>query len=383
MDRCGLADCEDLLAASYAAAETANPSNLWTGLTPSEIAAQFGSVNSTTREGFTGHEMLDSVGLIHMNARLYDPVLGRFIQADTMVEDDATQGLNRYSYCLNNPLSRTDPSGNLSFRQVIGLAIGIAFSILSHQYWLLNNLWASFAVAVGGGFTSAFIATGSLKAGLWGALSAAVFWGIGTGFSKTGIESSGGICKAVRESSGASVAKVAAHAAAGGTLNVLQGGKFGHGFLSAGVTEALSPAIGAASSGGGAGGVVAGTVASAVVGGTVSELSGGKFGNGAQTGAFQYLFNRTVHEITADLQTPVTMGVHTSARSLSDDVSSPYDGHAWIALYNQGGDVLETWSVWQPGYAKLPESERNPLITDVHKNIELLYPTEYGRPKHS
>jgi len=124
-----------------------------------------------------------------------------------------------------------------------------------------------------------------------------VFWGIGTGFSKTGIESSGGICTAVRESSGASVAKVAAHAAAGGTLNVLQGGKFGHGFLSAGVTEALSPAIGAASSGGGASGVIGGTVASAVVGGTVSELSGGKFGNGAATGAFQFLFNKSVHEL--------------------------------------------------------------------------------------
>jgi len=124
-----------------------------------------------------------------------------------------------------------------------------------------------------------------------------VFWGIGTGFSKTGIESSGGICTAVRESSGASVAKVAAHAAAGGTLNVLQGGKFGHGFLSAGVTEALSPAIGAASSGGGASGVIGGTVASAVIGGTVSELSGGKFGNGAGTGAFLYLFNSAVHEL--------------------------------------------------------------------------------------
>jgi len=58
-------------------AETANPSNLWTGLTPSEIAAQFGSVNSSTRQGYTGHEMLDQVGLIHMKARLYDPT-GQF-----------------------------------------------------------------------------------------------------------------------------------------------------------------------------------------------------------------------------------------------------------------------------------------------------------------
>ena len=157
------------------------------------------------------------------------------------------------------------------------------------------------AAAARGGFASAFVAAGSLRAGLWGALSAAVFWGIRTGFSKTrtvGTEQSlspGTAVKTIREAGGSSLAKVAAHAAAGGTLNTLQGGKFGHGFLSAGVTEALSPAIGAASSGGGAGGVVAGTVASAVVGGTVSELSGGKFGNGAQTGAFQFLFNQVVH----------------------------------------------------------------------------------------
>jgi len=192
-------------------------------------------------------------------------------------------------------LSRTDPSGNLSFGQVLGLAIGIAFAVVSQQYWAANALWASFATAVGGGFASAFVATGSLRAGLWGALSAAVFWGIGTGFSQTRTVGTGTAMKTIREASGASIAKAAAHAAAGGTLNVLQGGKFGHGFLSAGVSEALSPAIGTASSGGGAGGVVAGTVASAVVGGTVSELSGGKFGNGAQTGAFQYLFNQVVH----------------------------------------------------------------------------------------
>jgi len=98
-------------------------------------------------------------------------------------------------------------------------------------------------------------------------------------------------------------------------LNTLQGGKFGHGFLSAGVTEALSPAIGAASSVGGAGGVVAGTVASAVVGGTVSELSGGKFGNGAQTGAFQFLFNQVVHDRQKAAQILKDEGVMPNGRA--------------------------------------------------------------------
>ena len=79
-----------------------------------------------TYQGFTGHQELDPVGLIHMKGRLYDPALGRFIQADTFTESDPTQGLNRYSYVLNNPLSLTDPTGHLSFRQLLGIAIGVA-----------------------------------------------------------------------------------------------------------------------------------------------------------------------------------------------------------------------------------------------------------------
>lgn len=37
---------------------------------------------ATTHHGYTGHEHLDGLGLIHMNARVYDPAIGRFLQAD-------------------------------------------------------------------------------------------------------------------------------------------------------------------------------------------------------------------------------------------------------------------------------------------------------------
>lgn len=68
--------------------------------------------HATTR-GFTTHEMLDDLGFVHMNARLYDPMLGRFISPDpVMARIDSSQALNRYSYVENNPLSFTDPSGN-------------------------------------------------------------------------------------------------------------------------------------------------------------------------------------------------------------------------------------------------------------------------------
>jgi len=62
--------------------------------------------------GYTGHEHLDPVGLIHMNGRVFDPELGRFLSPDPLIQaPDNTQSFNRYSYTFNNPLSYTDPSG--------------------------------------------------------------------------------------------------------------------------------------------------------------------------------------------------------------------------------------------------------------------------------
>jgi RHS repeat-associated protein len=70
------------------------------------------TINSLTRRGFTQHEMLPEVNLIHMNGRVYEPTLGRFMSADPFVQYSGfSQSYNRYSYGFNNPLSGTDPSG--------------------------------------------------------------------------------------------------------------------------------------------------------------------------------------------------------------------------------------------------------------------------------
>ena len=64
------------------------------------------------RRGYTSHEHLPEFGLINMNARLYDPILGRFLSPDPFIADGTySQDYNRYSYCLNNPLKYTDPGG--------------------------------------------------------------------------------------------------------------------------------------------------------------------------------------------------------------------------------------------------------------------------------
>ena len=63
--------------------------------------------------GFTGHETLQAVGgLIHMNGRIFNPYIGRFMTADPQIQAPGmSQSYNRYSYIMNNPLGGTDPSG--------------------------------------------------------------------------------------------------------------------------------------------------------------------------------------------------------------------------------------------------------------------------------
>lgn len=66
--------------------------------------------------GYCGHEHLVEMGLINMNARLYDPLLGRFLSPDPYVQlPDFSQNFNRYSYCLNNPLVYKDENGEFIF----------------------------------------------------------------------------------------------------------------------------------------------------------------------------------------------------------------------------------------------------------------------------
>lgn len=69
-------------------------------------------VGNSDNKGFTSHEMLDQLGLVHMNGRVYDPLIGRFISGDPFVQDPTNgQNYNRYTYVLNNPTNLTDPTG--------------------------------------------------------------------------------------------------------------------------------------------------------------------------------------------------------------------------------------------------------------------------------
>ena len=75
-------------------------------------AGDLTAISNTSRLGYTGHEHLDNLGLIHMNGRVQDPFIGRFLSADPFVPDPLNgQSFNRFSYVRNNPLALIDPSG--------------------------------------------------------------------------------------------------------------------------------------------------------------------------------------------------------------------------------------------------------------------------------
>ena len=119
--------------------------------------------------GFTGHEHLQTVGLIHMNGRLYDPALHRFLQPDNYVQDPFnTQNFNRYGYCLNNPLLYTDPTGEwFVIDDAIAMLVGgVANLTINAIQGNVTSFWSGlgyFAVGVGAGAASLY--GGPLAAG--------------------------------------------------------------------------------------------------------------------------------------------------------------------------------------------------------------------------
>ncbi len=231
-----------------------------------------------SHQGYTGHHEMGDVDIIHMGGRIYDPTLGRFLQADPHIQaPHNTQNYNRYSYVLNNPMSYTDPSGY--FFKKLGKFVKKHWRTIASiviAVYLPGVSWIAELGTVGAGaltgFVSGAVATGSLKGALVGAFTGGMFGelhNMAKGFTK-----------------------VISHGAVGGIGSVLSGGKFGHGFLSAGFTQAVGNIEGMfVESATKFADRATNAIKAAAIGGTASALSGGKFANGAVTGAFSRLLN--------------------------------------------------------------------------------------------
>jgi RHS repeat-associated protein len=134
--------------------------------------------------GYTGHEHLQSVGIIHMNGRLYDPKLHRFLQPDNNIQDPFnTQNYNRYGYVLNNPLRYTDPSGEF-WHIVAGAVIGGLVNWGVHGFRMDMEGLKAFGIGAGAGALGA--ATGGAAFGMAGG-AAAGGGGFAAGFISGGV----------------------------------------------------------------------------------------------------------------------------------------------------------------------------------------------------
>jgi RHS repeat-associated protein len=262
-----------------------------------------GSITSQTVWGFTGQEQLTGVGLVHLNGRVYDPLIGRMMSADPVVPDPLNgQTWNRYSYVINNPLAFTDPSG-YCFLGLCGIGKAISNFFSSIGKWFTNQIGsiasaivASVACSVSGpayaicvGVVTGVI-SGVITGVTTGSLELALKAGVIAGVTAAAFTVVGDITTSIArvDAVAARAFNVAGHAAVGCGSAVASGEKCGPSALAGAITSFAGPIINTENR-------VASFVANVVVGGVAAVAGGGKFENGAFTAAFGYLFNQLKH----------------------------------------------------------------------------------------
>jgi RHS repeat-associated protein len=255
----------------------------WGNLTHFKVNGVNKNVNefnnlSLIDRGYTSHEHFTEVGIIHMNGRLYDPLLRRFLNADEFVQDpNNTQNYNKYGYVMNNPLMHNDPTGEIMGWDDVLIAIGIAiFTSIATDYYLnrpvnLENMFQSVVMAV---------------------VSAGMSNGIGEIF-KAGDT----IAKALKGWTW--VARAGAHAIAQGTLSYMQGGNFWSGALAGAFASVANDVLGYYIDKAGSKSFIKtkgfALITGAVSGGVGSVLGGGNFWMGAGQGLIVTAFNFLAH----------------------------------------------------------------------------------------
>ena len=147
---------------------------LWRELYSPYGEKQFDPEDNRDNEGFTGHVVDDSTtGLTYMQARYYDPVIGRFYSNDPVgfLNIFDPRIINRYAYTFNDPINNTDPDGRVCV-PCIGAAVGFVAEAVSIGVDIANNRDISFAE--GAARLGASTALGAVGGGAAGALARGV-----------------------------------------------------------------------------------------------------------------------------------------------------------------------------------------------------------------
>ena len=195
----------------------------------------FGEVDQARSAGtdmvthkFGGHELDEESGLVYYGARYYDPGIGRFISADSVVPENGNnaQAFNRYAHTENNPITYTDPTGHWSWKgfwratlnvlAVVGvflLTLAVVAAIVALSVMTAGAATAALGLAAGGfwsavvaGGISGFLISGALalkngasfSAALMAAFQGAVIGAIGGGVGQY-VQGIGGVTKGLGE----------------------------------------------------------------------------------------------------------------------------------------------------------------------------------------
>ena len=272
--------------------------------------------SSTTDRGYTGHEHLDDLGFIHMNGRVYDPMLGRFLSADPFIQyPDNLQSYNRYAYLFNNPLNATDPTGYRWKFSIGGHNIGHTLSKAWHNQVVqdihhpvqavlrqVDQRTGQALVALGTAICTASVvcapfaplvaAAGNydnarahgatqgqaIRSGVVAGATAYAFSVVGDVTNFHGVGSSQFL-------TAEHFANMAGHALVGCASAAAMGGTCRSGAMGAAVGSFATPLAAGA-------GDVGGFFVVSAAGGLGAKLAGGSFQDGATTAAYGYLFNQ-------------------------------------------------------------------------------------------
>lgn len=349
-------------------------------------------IGQHTDRGYTNHEHLDELGLIHMNGRIYDPEISRFMTPDPYIQEpENMQSYNRYSYVMNNPLGYTDPSGYFLDKVIkkIKKSLGIKNPIETHKSFhnavqnhvdaivdsitnpstasafkvmqsfpgrkavdrvIANNetLYSVGQIAVSAAAT--FFCGGNWQCGagaasLWSGYYTYYSTGSMNAAAKAGAISYGTAAAfswAAGQGTATSPERYIAHAAVGCGSAVASGGECARGAAAAIAGKFVTNATGDWVKGpNDYGGMIAQGTAAAVAGGTASVIGGGKFENGAVTAAFGYLFNQvsssnlcfTGQGCFATAQLQILETVNRAASWLASMVNGPANYGSMVTGY--------------------------------------------------
>ncbi|MBX3339700.1 MAG: VCBS repeat-containing protein [Nitrospira sp.] len=311
---------------------------------------------------YTGKELDSSTNLYYYEARYYDPTLGRFLSADTLVGSPLDpQSLNRYSYVHNNPFNFTDPTGHLKIGKFFkNLSQGISSNIgLRITGWLLcpmcmqyiDSATQKYAVAgtlAMGGAVLPGVAGGMAFTSLGGGFFGAIGGGITAGVTAAGIQSVGSILQDQKIVAGQLIRTAVMQGALNGLGNFItptlthgSPNSFGQLFSSEGIQD-----LG---------------VRMAIKG--ISSLGGTLINGGSLSGALESAGSAMASQVGSTL---LGIGTSTIRAGLGDGEVKPWSAeHGWIAP-----GITEGPAVKAAVMAVLSEVQAHPGVASLLNGID-------------